>query len=110
MSTKQRSHPLTEMMAELIATHLHGTYHCMRVWDAWRVGTMSDDDFVPVEESNTPHEIADDLASKFVPIGWRWRWSDSDAWHNCTDVQADALKRNAAVGQLVWQQVFAFTQ
>jgi hypothetical protein len=48
-----------EALAELIAPMLAGTYHCNRVWSAWHVGTMSEDDFAPVEESDTPHEIAD---------------------------------------------------
>lgn len=48
----------TEALAELIAPLLAGTYHCTRVWEAWQVGTMSVDDFAPVEESDTPHEIA----------------------------------------------------
>ena len=38
---------------------LHGTWHCTRVWEAWHVGTMSQDDFEPVDESETPTEIAD---------------------------------------------------
>ncbi|QNH21196.1 hypothetical protein HEP73_02108 [Xanthomonas sp. GW] len=47
-----------EALAELIAPMLAGTYHCNRVWDAWRVGTMSEADFARVDESDTPHEIA----------------------------------------------------
>ena len=46
-------------VAQLIAEHLGGTYHCTRVWEAWNVGTMSQDDFEPVDESETPTEIAD---------------------------------------------------
>ena len=46
-------------LAQLIAEHLGGTYHCTRVWEAWNVGTMSQDDFEPVDESETPTEIAD---------------------------------------------------
>lgn len=46
-------------LAQLIAEHLGGTYHCTRVWEAWNVGTMSQYDFKPVDESETPTEIAD---------------------------------------------------
>ena len=46
-------------LAQLIAEHLGDTYHCTRVWEAWHVGTMSQDDFEPVDESETPTEIAD---------------------------------------------------
>ena len=42
-----------------ITQGLHGTWHCTRVWEAWHVGTMSQDDFEPVDESETPTEIAD---------------------------------------------------
>lgn len=48
-----------EALTELIAGHLSGTYHCTRVWSAWNVGTMSQDDFEDVGESDTPTELAD---------------------------------------------------
>jgi hypothetical protein len=48
-----------EKLIDLIAEHLSGTYHCMRVWSAWGVGTMSQDDFEDVGESDTPTELAD---------------------------------------------------
>jgi hypothetical protein len=43
-----------EELTDLIAAGLGCTYHCTRVWSAWSVGTMSQDDFEPVDESNTP--------------------------------------------------------
>lgn len=51
--------PTVEALTELIAGLLGGTYHCTRVWEAWNVGTMSEDDFGPVDESDTPREIAE---------------------------------------------------
>lgn len=48
-----------EALVDLIAEGLRGTYHCGRVWEAWSVGTMSEGDFSPVDESDTPGEIAD---------------------------------------------------
>ena len=48
-----------EALIDAIAQGLHGTWHCARVWEAWHVGTMSQDDFEPVDESETPTEIAD---------------------------------------------------
>ena len=48
-----------EALIDLISQALQGTYHCTRVWAAWNVGTMSQDDFEPVEESDTPAELAD---------------------------------------------------
>lgn len=46
-------------LTDVITAHLYLTYHCTRVWSAWNVGTMSQDDFEPVDESDTPAEIAD---------------------------------------------------
>lgn len=48
-----------DALIDAIAQGLHGTWHCTRVWEAWHVGTMSQDDFEPVDESETPTEIAD---------------------------------------------------
>lgn len=48
-----------EKLIDLIAERLSGTYHCLRVWSAWNVGTMSQDDFEDVGESDTPAELAE---------------------------------------------------
>ena len=48
-----------DALIDAVAQGLHGTWHCTRVWEAWHVGTMSQDDFEPVDESETPTEIAD---------------------------------------------------
>ena len=48
-----------DALIDAIAQGLHGTWHCTRAWEAWHVGTMSQDDFEPVDESETPTEIAD---------------------------------------------------
>lgn len=55
--------PDVEALTDKIAECLHGTYHCNRVWEAWHVGTMSQDDFEPVDESETPREIAEEIVS-----------------------------------------------
>lgn len=54
---------VVEAMTDKIAEMLRGTFHCHRVWSAWQVGTMSEDDFSPVEESDTPREIAEAVAA-----------------------------------------------
>jgi len=66
LSTKPAPQPaqaapdgLKEKLTDLLADGLRGTWHCNRVWEAWHVGTMSEDDFEPVEESDTPAELAD---------------------------------------------------
>ena len=65
-----------DAITDVIAAGLRGTYHCHRVWSAWGVGTMSEDDFSPVDESDTPAELADAVLALFatsppdVPPGW----------------------------------------
>ena len=48
-----------DALIDAIAQGLRGTWHCTRAWEAWHIGTMSQDDFEPVDESETPTEIAD---------------------------------------------------
>ena len=47
-----------EQIADLVRTHLTSIYACTRVWEAWQVGTMTEDDFVPASEIGTADEIA----------------------------------------------------
>lgn len=53
--------PDREAMRDIIAQSIGGdTYDCTRVWSAWGVGTMSEDDFVPVVgQEDRLYEIAD---------------------------------------------------
>lgn len=53
--------PTREVMRDLIAEVIGGdTYDCTRVWSAWGVGTMSEDDFVPLaEREERLYELAD---------------------------------------------------
>jgi len=55
-----------EAVADVIAEGLRGAYHCTRVWSAWGVGTMTEDDFAPVDESDTPAELADAVLALFA--------------------------------------------
>jgi hypothetical protein len=49
-----------EAVHQAVAEALGGAYDCQRVWEAWGVGTMGPDDFVPVaEDSDRVAEIAD---------------------------------------------------
>lgn len=58
--------PSREVMRDLIAEVIGGdTYDCTRVWSAWGVGTMSEDDFVPLIESEERlYELADACLDK----------------------------------------------
>lgn len=58
--------PTREVMRDLIAEVIGGdAYDCTRVWSAWGVGTMSEDDFVPlVEQEERLYELADACLDK----------------------------------------------
>lgn len=47
-----------------IEIHLKGDYACTRVWEAWEVGTMTQDDFIPLEETERVDEILTLLAQE----------------------------------------------
>jgi len=57
--------PTKDELVDKIAEALSCTYHCTRVWSAWQVGTMTVDDFSPVDDSDLPHEIADMILEMF---------------------------------------------
>ena len=94
-----------DALIDAIAQGLHGTWHCTRAWEAWHVGTMSQDDFEPVDESETPTEIADAvLALLAAPPaaqaeGWRLvpleptdeMLNATYAGQHCSDVYRDML-------------------
>ena len=65
-----------DALIDAIAQGLHGTWHCTRAWEAWHVGTMSQDDFEPVDESETPTEIADAVLALLAapPAAGQARW------------------------------------
>lgn len=52
--TEAQMHAVRDALAEALGD----TYDCTRVWSAWGVGTMSQDDFVPVtEDDERLHEL-----------------------------------------------------
>jgi hypothetical protein len=63
-SVVAHSIPSREGLADLFAELLTDVYHCTRVWSAWGFGTMSEDDFEPVDCSDTPIELADAVLAK----------------------------------------------
>jgi len=70
-------------LTDLIAEHLSGTYHCTRVWSAWGVGTMSQDDFEDVGESDTPAEIADAIIARYAAPQASAEAADESRCANC---------------------------
>jgi hypothetical protein len=53
-------------LVEIICQHTSLTYHCTRTWSAWGVGTMTQDDFEKVNESDLPDELADAILAKIA--------------------------------------------
>lgn len=39
-----------DRVSDAIRENLLGVYYCNRVWEAWFVGTMSHEDFIPLED------------------------------------------------------------
>ncbi len=58
-----------EALTDIIADGLRDTYHCTRVWSAWGYGTMSADDFEPVDASETPSELANAILAAIEATG-----------------------------------------
>lgn len=47
-----------ENLRSLISDHLTSMYACTRVWEAWGVGTMTEDDFTPARETDFVEDLA----------------------------------------------------
>ena len=60
----QRQKLRVSIQRALIAT-LGDTYDCTRVWSAWSVGTMDQDDFVPVLDRLD--ELVDEIELQIAP-------------------------------------------
>ncbi|WP_285421716.1 hypothetical protein [Pseudomonas sp. efr-133-TYG-23] len=62
--------PDRDTLRDIIARAIGGdTYDCTRVWRAWSVGTMSDDDFLPVVDQEARlYEITDACLEEFTRI------------------------------------------
>ena len=58
--TEQPAQQEPVALREALASALTSVYVCGRVWSAWSVGTMSEDDFIPASECD---EVLDELVS-----------------------------------------------
>lgn len=56
------SDEMRQNVRDAVADALAGLYYCGRVWSAWSVGTMSEDDFSPAEEDDDIIENVVDAA------------------------------------------------
>ncbi len=60
-------HNLRDSLIDIVdERHLTSVYHCTRVWSAWGVGTMSEADFEPANESTLAGEIVDSILSSLA--------------------------------------------
>ncbi len=62
---QNKQEQIREKARELIAQTLKGNYSCGRVWEAWQVGTMTQDDFTPLEEDD---DVINDLVADFEAL------------------------------------------
>ena len=53
---------MRESLREAVAGSLNSTYVCGRVWSAWQVGTMTEDDFVPFSDCEEAIDAVVDAA------------------------------------------------
>jgi hypothetical protein len=61
--------PLTDGVRDAVADSLGGAYDCLRVWSAWGVGTMGEDDFQLVtDDSDRVEEIAQAAVDALPPL------------------------------------------
>lgn len=89
---------LREKLIGQFADMMGDTYQCTRVWSAWSVGTMGEDDFESASEGDLPGELADvviemlpaltsrleqdERAVQVTIPGWKWMrhptWNDGE--------------------------------
>ena len=55
-----------EALLDIVNRQLVGLYYCGRVWNAWNVGTMTQDDFSPAEETEYAANIVDEIQAKLA--------------------------------------------
>ncbi|GAG68898.1 unnamed protein product [marine sediment metagenome] len=52
---------IKEHIENILTSNLVDSYFCTRVWDAWQCGTMTEEDFKEVNESESIADIVDEL-------------------------------------------------
>jgi len=64
----QTAEQVRDQVRDAVAEALSGTYYCNRVWSAWGVGTMSEDDFAPAnEDDNILDNVVDSVLKVLRP-------------------------------------------
>lgn len=62
LNNQSNDSELTKRVSNLI----DGDYACNRVWEAWQVNTMTEDDFVPLNETERVDEIVQFIQDKIL--------------------------------------------
>lgn len=71
-----------KQLREIIGDYLAALYVCNRVWEAWSVGTMTEDDFVLASETEFVEELAQAIegastppapTQHTAPVGYRFK-------------------------------------
>ncbi|MCP4393173.1 MAG: hypothetical protein GY804_02745 [Alphaproteobacteria bacterium] len=52
---------LREKLKNILTSNLVDSYFCNRVWPAWSYGTMTEDDFEPVNETDNIYDIINEI-------------------------------------------------
>ncbi len=52
---------MEEKLKEILQKNLADSYFCNRVWSAWSYGTMTEDDFEEVNESENIYDIIKEI-------------------------------------------------
>ena len=76
-----------EALIDVVNSHLTGIYHCNRVWSAWQVGTMGEDDFSPRSDSTLAAEIVDAILAETDDL------DQSPTHHEAQTDPADIVER-----------------
>lgn len=99
MSTQNERELARDRLADAIGGD---AFDCTRTWSAWGVGTMSEDDFVPIiNDDNRLDEILDNVCA---PLLSRIEWLEAEkhSWQTYAkglNSRIDALSKDAEVKQ-----------
>jgi len=50
-----------DKLLSIIHSHIDGDFTCLRVWSAWGYGTMTEDDFESLGETERAEELTEDI-------------------------------------------------
>jgi len=66
VNTSEQGEGMKQAIKDVLANHFRGgIYACTRVWQAWQVGTMTQDDFIPLDEDD---DFLEDLATELLNL------------------------------------------